>query len=122
MTRGVALQDTAMGGVGFGAAGVTSGEQNTNYHYGATPQGLLALRLILGDRVMLDTTAREYYVTNWGAPGSATDNIARIDASFMVRVWRRHAIGIQYVYTRRDAEYSGGSVQHQSVRNHRHRL
>jgi len=115
LSRTVALQDTAMGGVGFGAAGVTSGEQSSNYHYGATPQGLLALRLILGDRMMLDTTAREYYVSNVGAPGNATDNIARIDASFMVRVWHRHAVGIQYVYTRRDADYAHLPSQVQAV-------
>jgi len=101
--------------VGFGAAGVTSGEQSTAYHYGATPQGLMALRLILGDRVMVDTTAREYYVSNTGAPGNAKDNIARIDASLMFRIWKRHAIGIQYVYTRRDADYHALPTQHQSV-------
>ena len=115
LSHAVALQDTAMGGLGFGAAGVTSGEQSSSYHYGATPQALLALRLILGDRAMLDTTAREYFVSNWGAPGNAEDNIARIDASFMIRVWRRHAIGIQYVYTRRDAEYASLPNQRQSV-------
>jgi len=114
LARHVALQDTAMGGVGFGAAGVTSGPQN-NYHYGATPQALLALRLILSDRVMLDTTAREYYVSNGLAPGNATDNIARLDASLMFRVWGCHAIGIQYVYTQRDASYNNQPGQHQSV-------
>jgi hypothetical protein len=115
MNRKIVLQDTALAGMGFGAAGVTSGEQSTSYHYGATPQGLLALRLIFGDRVMLDTTAREYYVSNWGAPGNVIDSIARIDASIMVRLWGPHALGIQYVYTRRDAQYNASSTQHQSV-------
>jgi hypothetical protein len=115
LTRQVAFQDTLMGGVGFGAAGVTSGEQSTAYHYGATPQGLLALRLIFKDRVMLDTTAREYYVSNVGAPGNAIDSIGRIDASCMVRIYGHHAIGIQYIYTRRDAQYSSALTQHQSV-------
>ena len=115
MSRKVALQETLLGGVGFGAAGVTSGLPSNNYHYGATPQALVALRLILSDRVMLDTTAREYYVSNGLAPGTAQDNIVRVDASLMFRVFGRHAIGIQYVYTQRDASYSNQPGQHQSV-------
>ncbi|MCK7513960.1 MAG: hypothetical protein MZV70_64730 [Desulfobacterales bacterium] len=37
-----------------------------DYHYGIAPQGLLALRLIFGDRAMLDLTGRAYYLTGVG--------------------------------------------------------
>ena len=104
-----------MGGLGFGAAGTTGGSGDRDYHYGATPQGLLALRLIFGDRLMLDTTAREYYVSNVGATENATENIARVDASCTVRIYGPHAIGIQYVYSQRDAHYHGIPNRHQSV-------
>jgi len=111
----VALQGTGMTGIGFGAAGTISQTGERNYHYGATPQELLALRLILGDRVMLDTTAREYYVSNVGATENAEENIARVDASFNVRIYGPHAIGIQYVYSQRDAYYKNTPNRHQTV-------
>ncbi len=115
LSKRIALQGTGMGGLGFGAAGTTGGSGERDYHYGATPQGLLALRLIFGDRVMLDTTAREYYVSNVGATENATESIARVDASFTVRVYGPHAIGIQYVYSQRDAHYTSIPNRHQSV-------
>ena len=115
LARHIALQGTGMGGVGFGAAGTTSDSGERNYHYGATPQSLLALRLIFGDRLMLDTTAREYYVSNVGATENATENIARVDASCTVRLYGPHAVGIQYVYSRRDAHYGDIPNRQQSV-------
>lgn len=49
-------------GHGSGRPAASSARGERDYHYGATPQGLLALRLIFGDRAMIDLTAREYYV------------------------------------------------------------
>lgn len=115
LAKRVALQGTGMGGLGFGAAGTTSGSGERNYHYGATPQALLALRLILGERIMFDTTAREYYVSNVGATENATEAIARVDASCTLRIYGPHAVGIQYVYSQRDAHYGGVPDRHQSV-------
>ena len=60
----VALQGTALAGAGYGAAGSVQRTDERDYHYGATPQGLLALRLIFGDRAMIDLTGREYYVSS----------------------------------------------------------
>ena len=58
LSDSVALQGTALGGLGYGAAGTIHGSGERDYHYGATPQGLLALRLIFGDRAMLNLMAR----------------------------------------------------------------
>jgi len=115
LAKQIALQGTGLGGVGFGAAGTTGGSGARDYHYGATPQALLALRLIMADRIMLDMTAREYYVSNLGATENATENISRVDASFTVRVYGPHAIGIQYIYSQRDARYTNIPNRHQSV-------
>ena len=60
LSQDVALQGTSLGGVGYGAAGSVQRADERDYHYGATPQALLALRLILGERAMLDVTGREY--------------------------------------------------------------
>ena len=59
LSQDVALQGTSLGGVGYGAAGSVQRADERDYHYGATPQALLALRLILGERAMLDVTGRE---------------------------------------------------------------
>jgi len=67
------MQGSALLGVGFGAAGTIPRADNLrDYHYGVTPQGLLALRFIFGHRIMLDFTARDYYVSGQ-APTIAPD-------------------------------------------------
>ena len=110
--RGVALQYSALGGVGYGAAGTitpvgTPEEGIRDYHFGTVPQGLLALRLIFGETAMLDVTGREYYVTGYGSDDNhGSEKIFRGDASFTVRVYRRHGIGIQYIESHRDAKYA----------------
>jgi hypothetical protein len=63
LSQDVALQGTSVGGIRYGAAGSVQRADEPYYHYGASPQALLSLRLILGDRAMLDVTGREYYVT-----------------------------------------------------------
>ncbi len=115
LSQKVALQGTGMAGLGFGAAGITSGVGERNYHYGATPQTLLAWRLIFGDRVMLDATGREYYVSNIGATENAEENIVRIDSALWVRVYHHHALGITWVFSKRDANYKNQPNEHQSI-------
>lgn len=119
MSRAAVLQGTASGGLGYGAAGTIAplgGEKD--FHYGATPQGLLALRLLLGGRVMLDGAARGYHISGLGAsraPG--TEDIARLNGSAMLRLFGRHAAGVRYQLTRREARYEGGALppRHQLV-------
>jgi len=109
----IALQGTGMTGLGFGAAGTTTGVGERNYHYGTTPQALLASRLIIADRLMLEATGREYYVSNVGATENATENIARLESAINLRVYKDHTVGIRYIYSRRDAEYTTQSSVHQ---------
>lgn len=121
LSRAVALQGTAHGGVGFGAAGTVADRAERDYHYGVIPRALLGLRLIFGDRAMLEGTGRTYLVagTGAGAPVS-TDHfgqeiITRWNAGFSVRVYSGHAIGLQYVVSTRDARFSDLRDRHQSV-------
>ena len=60
LTRAIALQGSALGGVGYGASGTVHPTEDRDYHYGMAGQGLLAARLIFGDKAMFDMTAREY--------------------------------------------------------------
>jgi hypothetical protein len=104
--RGVSLQGTALAGLGYAAVGTLHGTSENDYHYGAAPQGLLALRLIFGDTASLDVTGREYFVkraTNSGRGGH--DNIARADVALTLRIHKEHAITIKYLWNRRDATY-----------------
>ncbi|MGD0020782.1 MAG: DUF3943 domain-containing protein [Smithellaceae bacterium] len=106
LSRAVALQGSVLGGIGYAAAGNVTQVGDRDYHYGVAPQGLLALRLILGDRAMFDLTGRAYYLSGVGGddPGG-TENIDRLNMGFTVRVYGRHGLGIQYIASIRDAHY-----------------
>ncbi len=116
LTPSVALQGTALAGVGYGAAGTIHGTGERDYHYGATPQGVLDLRLILGNKVMLNLTGQEYYVSGVGSTESrGSENIARGTASLTVRLSGHHAVGIKYVVSQRDAHYPDIADRHQNI-------
>lgn len=116
LSQDVALQGTSLGGVGYGAAGSVQRTDERDYHYGATPQALLALRLILGDRAMLDVTGREYYVTGLlSADPQGRENIMRADGSLTIRIFDRHGISIRYVVSHRDATYPQVADRDQTI-------
>jgi hypothetical protein len=105
---GLALQGTALAGVGYTAAGTTHSTNDRDYHYGVSPQALVATRLIFGQRAALDLTAREYFVSDVGDAGrGGHDNILRLDASFTVRIAGPHGVSLRYLLNRRDASYPG---------------
>ncbi|MCE3221828.1 MAG: uncharacterized protein K0S58_8 [Nitrospira sp.] len=116
LSQDVALQGTALGGAGYGAAGSIQRTGDRDYHYGASPQALLALRLIMGNRAMLDVTGREYYVTGLLSPEPhGRENILRGDASFTVRLFDRHGVALRYVVSHRDATYPNVEYRNQTV-------
>lgn len=106
LTNSLVVRGTGLAGVGYAGVGTLHGTQDLDYHYGLTPQALLALRLIFGDRASLDVTGREYFVS--GVSGAGTgghDNIGRADFSLTLRLYREHAIAIKYLWSRRDATF-----------------
>lgn len=118
LSETMALQGTALAGAGYTAVGTTRSTSDSDYHYGVSPQALVALRLIFGERAALDLTAREYFVSRVGAAArGGHDNILRLDASFTVRVYQHHGISIRYLLNRRDAFYPdvGDSSQTQGT-------
>jgi hypothetical protein len=121
LSRAVALQGTALGGLGFGAAGTVDDRAERDYHFGLIPQTLLGLRLIFGDRAMLEGTGRQYLVAGTGSgPGASTSDIgaeviARGNVGFTVRLYGPHAIGIHYLVTSRTARVTDLRDRHQSV-------
>jgi hypothetical protein len=119
MSRNVALQGTALTGLGYAAAGTIHPEaDDIDYHYGLTPQGLGALRLIFGTRAMIDANFRAYYITGVGGGFSnGTEQINRLDAGFLVRLVGCHALGLHYLSTSRNVRQAEGtlSLRHQRV-------
>jgi hypothetical protein len=106
LSDSIAIQGTALGGVGYAAVGTTRSTANNDYHYGLAPQALLALRFIFGERASIDLTGREYFVSHVAAAArGGHDNIVRLDASFTVRIYERHGIALRYLFNRRDAFY-----------------
>ncbi|HXT20774.1 MAG TPA: DUF3943 domain-containing protein, partial [Thermoanaerobaculia bacterium] len=108
LTKEIALQGTALAGVGYAAVGTLNGPSDESaYHYGVAPQALLALRLIASDRLSLDLTAREYFVSGIaGGPTGGRDNIIRADIGLTWRVHKEHAVAVKYLWNRRDATFA----------------
>jgi hypothetical protein len=112
----VVLQGTVLAGLGYGAAGTIQGSGERDYHYGATPQALLALRLIFGESANLDLMGRSYYVSDLASTENrGSERIFRGDVAFTVRVQGPHAVAVKYAYSQRDAHYVDIPSTHQSV-------
>lgn len=121
LTRTLALQGTALAGIGFGAAGTVGDKDERDYHYGAIPEGLVSLRLIAGDLAMLEASGRQYHVIGTGSKGGpAADSfgrevINRATVGLTVRLFGPHALGLHYVVSSRDASPASRPERHQSV-------
>ncbi len=114
LSRTIALQGSVLAGAGYGAVGTVHGTAENDYNFGVAPQALIALRATFGDRVSLETTTRENFVSRLGGTGrSGHDNIIRTDAALTVRVHKQHAVAIRYLLSRRDTSASdlGNLVQ-----------
>jgi len=116
LSRAVALQGTALGGAGYGAAGRIQRTEERDYHYGITPQALIALRLIFGNRAMIDVTGREYFVSDLLSPErDGQENIMRGEAAFTLRIFEQHGVSLRYAVSQRDAHYPGVEYRNQTV-------
>jgi uncharacterized protein DUF3943 len=121
LTRTMALQGTALLGVGFGAAGTVGDRAERDYRYGVIPEPLLGLRLIVSDLAMLEAAGRQYWIVgigNGASPNADKFGHERIDrgsVGLTVRVYGPHALSLSYVVSARDARIPGGIDRHQSV-------
>jgi len=126
LSHNLALQGTALAGVGYAAGGVIhgsgvttpgpAGEGQRNYHYGVAPEAVLAMRLVWGDHAALDATGRAYYISGLGATESAgSETIDRVDVALTVRVHGLHAITIRFAESSRDGRYAQRPDSHQRV-------
>jgi len=126
LSQSVALQQTALLGVGYAAGGVIHGAGvarpspegggQRNYHYGVAPESVIALRLVFANRAALDATARGYYISGLGATESTgSETIERLDIALTMRVYKQHGITVRYRVSNRDGQYSDEPDSHQRV-------
>ena len=123
LSRQIALQGTALGGLGLGAAGTVGDRAERQYHYGLAPFALLGGRLIFGDRAMLEATGRQIYVAGTSSSTEtgvdtrhfSQDVIVRASVGFTVRLFGPHALGIQYLVSSRNFGAPDLRDRHQSV-------
>lgn len=116
LSQSIALQGVALTGVGYGAAGNIQRREERDYHYGTTGQGLLALRLIFGNRAMIDFTGREYYVSGLVSPEpQGQENMLRGEGSFTFRIIGPHGVALRYAISHRDAHYPNVAVRDQTI-------
>ena len=117
----IAVQGTLLGGLGFGAAGTVADRAERDYHYGLIPEVLAGLRVIFGERAMLEGSGRQYFVAGTGTEGGVNtdkfgrENIARGQLAFTLRIAGPHAIGLQYLVTTRDTRTPDLRDRHQLV-------
>jgi len=85
------------------------------------PEPLLGLRLILGDRAMLEAQGRQYWIVGLGAGASTNaekfghEMINRATVGLTVRVYGPHALSLHYVASTREGRVAGSGERHQSV-------
>ena len=103
-TPSIALQGTALAGMGYTAIGEAGSREERDNHYGLAPLAHVALKLILAGRAALELDARKHFVSRLGAGGpDGHDHITRLDTGFTWRVHRRHAVSLRYMWTHREA-------------------
>jgi hypothetical protein len=113
LSESLVLQSSGLLGGGYAAAHPIGpsdrplvAAEGRDYNYGVAPQALVNLRLITGRRAALDVTAREYFISGRGGFGTGQRDLIFIgDASFAVRVYSRHAVGLTYQLAGRSADY-----------------
>jgi hypothetical protein len=116
LSEDIALQGTLLGGAGYGAAGSIQRTEERDYHYGTTPQALVALRLIYANRLMFEVTGREYYVSNFLSPERhGQENIIRAESALTLRVFERHGVALRYTLSHRDAHYPSVDYRNQTI-------
>jgi len=104
----VAMQATALAGVGFAAAQTARATDDRGFRYGLAPQAVAAMRVIASDRVSFDLVARPFFVSSVaGFEGGGRDVILIGDASISLRMFARNAVTLRYEVSRRETSFTG---------------
>jgi len=106
VSRGIALQGTALAGLGYSAASTSRGvAADRDYHYGMAPRIGIALRATSDARWSLDAGADKYLLGRVANRAAGRDDITRAEAALTWRVRGLHAIGVKYTWSHRAASF-----------------
>ncbi|HXE48602.1 MAG TPA: DUF3943 domain-containing protein [Ramlibacter sp.] len=113
----IAMQGTAMAGLGYAAASTTAGPVTdvSEYHYGTAPRVSLALRLIGGNSFSVDVSARRVSLGRITNRSAGSDDITRVDTSFTWRIKDHHAISVNYLWSHRNAQFPALAGRRQTL-------
>ncbi|MEO8938408.1 MAG: DUF3943 domain-containing protein [Burkholderiaceae bacterium] len=112
---GITLQGSALFGVGYAAIGGVRSSDDLDYQYGVTPQSLLSVRAIVANKLSIDLTERDYYVSRIAAGDrGGHGSIGRFDASVTWRVSGPHALSVKYLGNRRNVSFPDLSGRRQT--------
>ncbi len=118
LSRLVALQGSAMSGIGYGAAANIADTRPRQYHYGTIGQAFLSFRLIFGNLAMVEASGRGYYVSGLAADRQTDhDFVDFVNVGATFRLWDRHAIGAAFTAAGRDAHAQRHPDTHQRLQS-----
>ena len=63
----------------------------------------------------VDVNAQKYFLGRLANRSAGRDDISRVDAALTWRVKGRHAVGVKYVWTHRNASFPSGNQQVQTL-------
>lgn len=118
LSRRIALQGSAMSGIGYGAGSDISNDEPRQYHYGTIGQAFLSFRLIFGNLAMVEASGRGYYVSGLASDRQKDwDFIDFVNIGTTFRLWGPHAIGATFTASGRDSHSQVRAEKHQRVQS-----
>lgn len=117
LAKDVALQGSALLGVGYSAASTLRRivSNDRDYHYGLAPRASLNLRMLMGSRAMAEVSGQRYYLGSLANRSAGSDDITRVESAFTMRISGPHAIALKYVWSHRNASYQSGGDRTQTL-------
>ncbi len=117
LQKDVALQGTALLGLGYSAASTLRRivTNDRDYHYGLAPRVSLNLRMLMGSRAMAEVSGQRYYLGSLTNRSAGSDDITRVESAFTLRISGPHAIALKYVWSHRSASYQTGGDRRQTL-------
>jgi uncharacterized protein DUF3943 len=112
VTPGIAVDATAVAsGIFLGAAGVVPAAPDgagRDYRFGPGAQAVFEAQVLAGDRATVGCSVRHWILLGAGEARGTEEHVAHLGASGLVRLWGRHALGVEATFTSHTTAEAGG--------------